>query len=353
MNNLLIYGAYGYTGRLIVDECLRHGLKPMIAGRDPEKISVFAKKHELEYEVFEISETDKLQEWLKKGKVVIHCGGPFIHTAKDMIESCLATDTHYLDITGEYQVFDLAKTYDEVAKSKSLMIMPGAGFDVVPSDCLAKHLHNKLPDATDLVLAFVAKDGKLSRGTAKTMIENLGDPQMKRVNGEYEGVPMGKSIREIDFGDFTQIAMGISWGDISTAYHSTGIPNIEVFSGTDEQQISKIKKTLRLSFMLKSRMIKNFLIRQMDKRTDGPRAERREKSVMYLWGQVSNGHETIEARLKTKNGYTLTAITSVLIAQKVLNDDFSSGFQTPSSAYGEGLILEAEGSYFLQKETIS
>lgn len=347
MNNLLIYGAYGYTGRLIVDECLKHGIKPIIAGRSAGKAMKFANKHGLEYDVFEVSEKEKLESWLQRGDLVIHCGGPFIHTAKEMVEACLATNTHYLDITGEYQVFDLLKEYDKQAKEKDLMLMPGAGFDVVPSDCLAKHLHNQLPTATDLKLAFVSKGGKLSRGTAKTMIENLGDPQIRRRNGEYEGVPMGKSIREVDYGDFKQLSMGISWGDVSTAYHSTSIPNIEVFSGTDEQQISKVKKTQRLSFVLKSRTIKNFLIRQMDKRPDGPKEKKRESSCMYLWGEVSNSNETVEARLKTPNGYVLTALSSVLISQKIISGDFKAGFQTPSSAYGEGLILEIDGCFYL------
>lgn len=347
MNNLLIYGAYGYTGRLIVKECLKHGIKPIIAGRNPEKAMTFANKHGLEYDVFELDEREKLENWLKRGEVVIHCGGPFIHTAKSMVQACLATNTHYLDITGEFQVFDLIKEYGEKAKEKGIMLLPGAGFDVVPSDCLAKHLHNKLPSANDLKLAFVSKGGKLSRGTAKTMIENLGEPQTVRRDGDYEGVPMGKSAREIDYGEFRQISMGISWGDISTAYHSTGIPNIEVFSGTNEQQLAKVRRAARLSFMLRSRTIKNFLMRQMDKRSDGPKEKRRNESEMYLWGQISDGSKSIEARLKTPNGYTLTALTSVLIAKKILDGDFKPGFQTPSSAYGEGLILEVDGCTFL------
>lgn len=347
MNKLLIYGAYGYTGRLIVKECLKQGIKPIIAGRSPEKAMTYANKQGLEYDVFEVSNREKLENWLKRGDVVIHCGGPFIHTAKAMVQGCLATNTHYLDITGEFQVFDLIKEYGNKAKEKGLMLLPGVGFDVVPSDCLAKHLHGKLPSATDLKLAFVSKGGKLSRGTAKTMIENLGEPQTRRRDGDYEGVPMGKSAMEIDYGDFKQISMGISWGDISTAYHSTGIPNIEVFSGTTEQQLSKVKRAMRLSFMLRSRTIKNFLMNQMDKRPDGPKGKKRKESKMYLWGEVSDGNKTLEARLVTPNGYTLTARTSVLIANKILSGDFKPGFQTPSSAFGEGLILEVDDCSFL------
>lgn len=343
MDKLFIYGAYGYTGRLIVEECLHNKIKPVIAGRDPEKTKKYADEKGLEYAVFEVTETEKLTKWLKEADVLIHCGGPFIHTAKEVIEACLETNTHYLDITGEYQVFDLAQEYDDDAKKKGIMIMPGTGFDVVPSDCLASHLKGKLPEAEELQLAFISKGGRLSRGTTKTMIENLGDSQVIRKNGTYDYQVMGTSSREIDFGKFKHLTMGITWGDISSAFYSTGIPNIEVFSGTDEDQLNKVRKMAKISFLLKSRLVKNFLKNKLDKKPDGPSDEKREVSSMFLWGMAKNNDTKVEARLTTPNGYTLTAKTALLISQKVLNGDFKSGYQTPSTAYGEGLILEVEG----------
>ena len=340
MGQLYIYGAYGYTGRLIVDECLSKGLKPVIAGRNPEKTASLAKKYGLQYAVFDVSETSKVQDWLKEAFLLIHCGGPFIHTAKEMVEACLETQTHYLDITGEYQVFDLVKSYDDAARAKKLMLMPGAGFDVVPSDCLAAHLKSLLPSATDLQLAFVSKGGGLSRGTTKTMIENLGEPQVVRKNGKYHDQLMGSSTKTVSYGDFDQLSMGISWGDVSTAYTSTGIPNIEVFAGTNAEQVAKVKKMGKLSFLLKSRLVKNFLMSRLDKKPDGPKDEKRENGRMHLWGEVSDGSQSIEARITTPNGYSLTALASVHIAQRMLEDDFKPGYQTPSTAYGSQLVLE-------------
>lgn len=345
---VLVYGAYGYTGRLIVDECLRHGIKPIIAGRNADKIEAFAKAKDLEFEVLDVGEEDKLINWLSKGTVLIHCGGPFIHTARPMIEGCIKANTHYLDITGEYQVFDLARTYDEKAKEAGLMILPGAGFDVVPSDCLAAKLKEEMPDATHLQIAFVSKGGRLSRGTAKTMIENLGDPQKVRKNDEYADQPMGRSSRMVDFGEFEQLTLGISWGDISTAHTSTGIPNIEVFTGTNSGQLKKIRRFSRLAFLMRSRWMKNWLQKKLDKRPDGPSDEKREAAVMYLWGEVSNGQESKSARLTTPNGYTLTALTSVEIAKRVLKQDFKPGFQTPATAYGKDLITGIEGCRWTQ-----
>ncbi|MEQ9229965.1 MAG: saccharopine dehydrogenase NADP-binding domain-containing protein [Cyclobacteriaceae bacterium] len=340
MKNLLIYGSYGYTGRLIVEQCIERGIKPIIAGRNGAKVKDQASKHGLEFDVFDVNQSERLRAFLEKGEVVIHCGGPFIHTSKQMIEGCLSTDTHYLDITGEYEVFDLAKTYSDQAQSKNLMLLPGAGFDVVPSDCLAAMLKDALPDATHLELAFVSKGGKLSRGTTKTMIENLGQGQAFRKNGEYAFAKMGETTRLVDFGDFEQTCMAISWGDISTAFHSTGIPNIKVYAGTNPQQISQVRRANKLGWFLKLRPVKNFMKKQVDKKPDGPTDEKRLNSSTHLWGQVSNGSQSIEKRLVVPNGYTLTADTAVGIAQKVLENNFKSGFQTPSTAYGKDLILE-------------
>ncbi len=101
-----------------------------------------------------------LKNLLKKGAVVIHCGGPFQYTAKAMADACLETKTHYTDITGEHQVFELLAGYDQKGKAAGIMIMPGTGFDVVPSDCLALHLKNRLPSATHLQLAFTMSKGR-------------------------------------------------------------------------------------------------------------------------------------------------------------------------------------------------
>ncbi len=99
--------------------------------------------------------------------------------------------------------------------------------------------------------------------------------------------------------------------------------------------------------MLRSQAIKSVLMRQIDKRSEGPKEKQRKESDMYLWGEVSDGNQKMEARLKTPNGYTLTALTTVTIAQKILSGNFKPGFQTPSSAYGEGFILEIEGCSYL------
>src|SRR5688572_23775842 len=226
---LLIYGSTGYTGRLIVDEALRRGLRPVLAARNADAVRAQAVPLGLEWRSARIDDAAALDAALAGAKVVLHCAGPFAHTWRAMSDACLRAKAHYLDITGEMAVFEGLAARDAEARSAGIMLLPGAGFDVVPSDCLAAHLARRLPNAVRLSLAFRALGGA-SRGTLATMVEGLGSPGAVRQNGRIVPVPPAWRTRRIDFGDGKlRDATTIPWGDVSTAFHSTGIPNIEVY----------------------------------------------------------------------------------------------------------------------------
>ena len=161
-------------------------------------------------------------------KAVLHCAGPFSRTAAPMADACLRAHVHYLDITGEIEVFEGMAARHEAAQRAGVTLLPGAGFDVVPSDCLAAHLHRRLPSATHLALGFQGS-ARLSRGTATTMVENLHRGGAVRRDGRIARVPAAWKTRVIDFGAGPVAAITIPWGDVATAYHTTGIPNVEVY----------------------------------------------------------------------------------------------------------------------------
>lgn len=343
---IIIYGSYGYTGRLIVDECKRKGLRVILSGRNEEALRKQSVHAGYAFEVVDLNHETELLRLLEKGSLVIHCGGPFQFTSKQMVEACLKTKTHYTDITGEHEVFELMSTYNKKAQDAGIMILPGTGFDVVPSDCLALHLKKKLPSATHLQLAFKMSKGGLSRGTSRTMVEGLGQGSMIRENGKLKRVPLGALTLDVDFGPFRSTALNIPWGDISTAWRSTGIPNIAVYMGAHPGLIRNAKISRYINWLLRMKWIKNILRRKIDSKPDGPPDERRLSGKSYLWGKVwdEKGNEA-SATLATADGYTLTAATSVLIAQKILAGDFTTGYQTPAMMYGEKLIEEAGGKY--------
>lgn len=341
MATIIIYGSYGYTGKIIAQECKTKSLNVILAGRNKELLQKQSEESGFPFEVVDVTDSSALKNLLRKGSVVIHCGGPFQYTADAMVDACLETKTHYTDITGEHQVFELLASYDQKGKDAGIMIMPGTGFDVVPSDCLALHLKNRLPTATHLQLAFTMSKGGLSRGTSKTMTEGLGNGSLIRKDGKLTPIHLGEKVLEVDFGLFKASTLNIPWGDISTAWRSTGIPNIEVYTGATDKMIKNARMSKYFNWLLRQRWVKNYLLNKIDQKPAGPSEEKRNTGRSFLWGKVwdGNGKECV-SQLETVSGYSLTAKTAVLIAEKILHGNFKSGYQTPAMAYGADLIME-------------
>ncbi len=338
---MLIYGANGYTGELTVRFAAEQGLRPTIAGRNAAAIESLARKYDFPFKIFSLDETQKLDAALADVQLVVHCAGPFSLTYRAVLEACLRTKTHYTDITGEITVFEGCARIDEKAKQAGIMVMPGVGFDVVPSDCLAVHLKNRLPSATDLTLAFFGI-GSLSHGTRSTMTMNVGRGGAVRRDGKIVTVPAGWKTREIDFGSTRKLGVTIPWGDVSTAYHSTGIPNIEVYTVVPKSALKAIRLTRYIGWLLELGPVQKYLQKKIP--TGGPSDQQRAAGRSLLWGQATDGNgQMVEARLQGPEGYTLTALTSLLIAKRILEGDAPVGFQTPAKAYGADLVLEIEG----------
>ena len=338
---IIVYGSYGYTGRIIVTECKQKNLNVILAGRNKESLQKQSEETGYPFEVVDVADSPGLRNLLNKGAVVIHCGGPFQFTAKAMADACLQTKTHYTDITGEHQVFEMLAGYDQKGKDAGIMIMPGTGFDVVPSDCLALHLKNRLPSATHLQLAFTMSKGGLSRGTSKTMTEGLGNGSLIRKNGKLTPINLGEKVLDVDFGSFKTPTLNIPWGDISTAWRSTGIPNIEVYTGATNAMIKNAKLSKYINWLLRMRFVKNYMLKKVDQKPAGPSEEKRNTGRSFLWGKVwDNTGKVCVSQLETLSGYALTAKTPVLIAQKIINGNFKTGYQTPAMAYGADLIME-------------
>jgi len=291
-----------------------------------------------------LDDTAAVDRTLQQAAVVLHCAGPFSHTSRPMADACLRTGTSYLDITGEIAVFEALARRDAAAKAAGVMLLPGAGFDVVPSDCLSSHLKRRLPSATHLALGIRGVGAGPSRGTAMTMIEGLGQTGLVRRNGKLTPIPMGSLTRQIDFGRGPVASVAIPWGDVSTAFFSTGIPNIEVYFAYPASMRRALSGMHYARRLLGLAPVQGLLKRALRTRPPGPSDEQRAKGKTLLWGEVVDaaGQRRV-SRLRTPEGYTLTALTAVAIVEKVLAGQLTPGFQTPSLAYGPDLIMEIEG----------
>ena len=345
MSELVIYGSYGYTGTLIAEAAVERGLDPVLAGRERRTLVSQAARLDCEFEVASLDEPKVLDMMLDDATAVLNCAGPFSRTWEPMVEACLRTGTHYLDITGELTVFEAIHEGDDRAEEAGVMLLPGVGFDVVPTDCLAARLAERLPDAERLELAFRAENG-VSRGTAKTMVEHLDAGGAVRRDGHVEEVPIAHETRTVDFGWGlgAHHAAAIPWGDVATAYHTTGIPNVTTYMTMPERAVQLQRAVGLVTPLLSLPPVRTGLQWLIEQTTEGPDANERESGRSYVWGEASTADgDRVVARLRGPHTYALTVETALATAKRALDGDAPVGFQTPAGAYGPDLILDVDG----------
>jgi short subunit dehydrogenase-like uncharacterized protein len=342
-SDFLLYGSTGFVGREIARLAVQRGFHPLIAGRNAARLAAQATELGVEHRVFRLDEPGAIDSTLKTVKVVLHCAGPYIYTSKPMVDACLRTGAHYLDITGEIPVYAALAGRDAEAKARGVMLLPGVGFDVVPTDCLALYLKQRLPSAMHLTLAFHSKGpAGLPPGTANTAIELSHYGLVVRRNGVLQHPPEGEQTRMVDFGHGPVKVTRLTWGDVFMAYFSTGIPNIEVYSVLSSKNREQMALLNKMRFLLKSKLVRKIIKRSVKA---GSTADERAKTHMSVWGEVKDDQgKMAAARLQgPEAGVVWTANAALAVVKKVLDGNVSAGFQTPASAYGADLVMECEG----------
>lgn len=340
----MLYGAYGYTGRLILEQAVKMGQRPVLSGRSRDKLLPLARQYGLEAMVADPGVPEQLRDALRTVQVVLNGAGPFINTYIPIVEACLDTGTSYLDITGEIPVFEGIFSYDRRARDRGICLIPGVGFDVVPSDCLAKYAALKLPGASMLEIAFVGLKHP-SAGTLKTMIEILSKGGIVRRNGAITPLPLGSGVRKVRFTNGSFTVMPIPWGDLETAFYSTHIPDITTYMAYP----ASIAYAVRLIAPLVSGLLSVEAVRRaaraaIDKRVSGPDEEMRLRGGSFLWAKVSDKTgKAVEAWLDTLEGYRFTAVSAVHAVESVLRLG-PTGALTPSIAFGPDFVLGIEGT---------
>jgi short subunit dehydrogenase-like uncharacterized protein len=338
----MIYGANGYTGELVAREALRRGLRPVLAGRSRAAVERLATELRLESRVFALDGGDAGAA-LAGMRLVLHCAGPFSATSAPMIRACLAAGAHYLDITGEISVFEHARTTDAAARAAGVIVCPGVGFDVVPTDCLALALREALPSASHLALGFDTRSA-WSRGTARSMVESL-DGGWVRERGVLRRVPLGYRDRRVDFGGGEKLAMTIPWGDVSTAFHTTGIPNVEVYVPISPRRLRSLRRLNRVRWLLGLAPVQRWLKARVDRQPAGPDESQRAATPMQVWGEARDpAGRVVTARVETANGYTVTVNAALGVVERLLARPAEPGATTPARLMGARYVETLPGS---------
>lgn len=351
LTSWLIYGAYGYTAELIIEEAVRRGHQPIIAGRDEEKVLAIAEKYALHYRVFDLSHKQKVRQAIRDVGLVLNCAGPFVETATLMRAACLDEAVHYLDITGEIDVLEDSYACHEQARKQGVVVISGVGFDVVATDVVAVLLKEALPSATRLELAF-AGEGGVSPGTAKTLLRMLPQKGKIRQNGDIVNVPLGFAGKTMRFSDQARYCVSIPWGDISTAFHSTSIANIVVYTAMDQSQQRWLKRINPFIGVLAWPPLQRYLNRYITRKITGPDQMTRQSAMMQVMGIAQDDVYSVEGRLRTPEGYSFTVLTALYTVESILAHKIMPGAYTPSQALDIDAILSMEGVEWQQDDII-
>jgi short subunit dehydrogenase-like uncharacterized protein len=343
MGEFLVYGSYGYTGELIAEAAAGRDLDFVVAGRREVPVREQAETLGCPGRAFSVEHEGAIADALEDVDVLLNCAGPFVETYQPLVEGAIDAGAHYLDITGEMDVFQGVAEYDDEAADADVMCMSGVGFDVVPTDCMAAHLADRLPGATHLALGFQALSS-ISKGTAKSAVNYLGESGLVRRDGLLEKVPPAHKTRRIDFGRGETTAATIPWADVITAYHTTGIPNVEVYMALPQPAIWAIRGSRPFAPLLGTDLATCTLQELAELTFTGPSERQRRENRSHVWGEATDdeGNRAV-SRLETPETYALTVETAIEIAGRALDGDAPAGYQTPAGAYGADLVMAIEG----------
>jgi short subunit dehydrogenase-like uncharacterized protein len=306
MKTLMIYGAAGYTGRMVAEHAKAAGLDVIVAGRSGAPIAQLAAALDLPSRVFSVDEPIAIAVALNGVDVLLNCAGPFMRTAEPLMRAAIAAGVHYLDFAAELDSYRLAEALDAQALA--------AGVSVAMLGSLASHAAARITDRRTISIALHVT-GSMSRGSAISATENLTTETLARVDGKL--ISRGASdTRPFDFGLGEVDCFALSLPDLITIWRTTGAPNIETFVHVSGDAFPQGDLTTLPA---------------------GPDAQQRDANRYQAAVVVTAADGTVvRSLLDTVNGYSFTALAAAEAARRVLGGEVRSGFQTPAGLFGAG-----------------
>ena len=337
---LALYGSYGFTGSLIAHAAVEAGVPLLLCGRNGRRLAAQAARLSVDYCVASLDEPASLDSAFSRVRAVLNCAGPIADTVDGVVEACLRARVHYLDLSGEMEVFERLQRRSTEARDAGIALVPGVGFDVVPTDCLALHVARRLPEASFLELAVQGVAG-MSRGTALTMLQAAPRGGYVRRQGALVQVPAGWRTKTLDLGAGPVPLVSVPLADLSSAYYTTGIPNITTYAAGPTLLRQLLRSTRVLRPLLASAWVQRGAAAALSLAMPPPKGDRRRQAIARVWAQAVNSEgRTATARMRTPEPYTLTVATALESARRAANGRVPPGFHTPALAFGPDYVLE-------------
>ncbi|MDJ0770080.1 MAG: saccharopine dehydrogenase NADP-binding domain-containing protein [Ilumatobacter sp.] len=321
-----VYGATGYVGKLLVHAAVRQGID-VVAGARSQAVLALADDYRIPSRVGGVADID-----LAGVSVVLNAAGPFSATAAALAARCVEHGVHYLDIAGEIAEYEAVLRLDDRARAAGVMLMPGVGFGVVPTDCLARHLADRLPGATTLDIAFLT-DGGVSAGTLRSMTAGFGD------RGAVDDPELDRRLVCFPGGDRRCIRN--PWrGDLLTAPRSTGIERVTTWIAVPRLVERAMASAHRRGDPADPPLLTRLLRQAAGMLPAGPSERARSKGSAEIWAVADDGAGgRAEATLTTPDAYVHTVDAALAIVERLGTTSPTPGFRTPAQEFGADFVL--------------
>jgi len=338
----MLYGAYGATGRLILDEALRRGLRPLLAGRDREQLAELGRATGLASQPLALEDGAALRMALSRVRAVVNAAGPYRVTGPALRAACLGAGCSYFDINAELDDFNAALASDAEARARNIAIVPGVGYGVVFGESLAAHVASRLPDATWLRLSLATQTATRSRGALlSTGAAMAGGGREIR---EHRLQPRALAFSNWRAPDPSASSMNFSaapMAELVASHRSTGIPNI--VAGIPMPRAAAT--VMRFAGPVLGRLLKWRAARAPNTPSAMPSAEAVGEMRSRIWAEAGNAAgQRVAATLETGEGYQAAAAVAVRAIELQLHEP-RRGALTPAQAFGARFALLVPGTH--------
>ncbi|MDB4970630.1 MAG: Saccharopine dehydrogenase [Myxococcales bacterium] len=344
---VVVYGATGFTGRLICNELARRKVSFAVAGRDRAKLTALAGSlgaAQPEVLVAALDDAAALEAAIARGRVVLACAGPFQRMGTPVREAALAAKRHYLDITGEVGYMLETAERDGEARARGVALVNAVGFDVVPTDAAAVLASEAAGGKPEILRIAVKFGGRPTQGTTRSALESADRGGLAYLAGRYQPEPVATDRWEAPFPEplGARAAVSIPWGDLATAPRSTGARTVRLYMVVSSS-VARAMPILGLATKAlawgPAKRLAEHLVSTLP---EGPSDAERARARCAILAEATSGQKTARAWVTTGDGYDFTAQSAVECAVRASAPDFDKkGALTPTQAFGARPLLDA------------
>ena len=279
-----VFGATGYTGRLIARALSDHGVPLLLAGRDASKLAALAAQvGGSDTLVASVADQASLDALARRARVLINCVGPFVDLGEPVVRAAIAAGAHYVDTTGEQPFLHAMAVHDQWAKSQGVAVIPALAFEIALSDCGASLAAAELDEVDAVVVTYVTRF-HASQGTKRTALRVLQSDGFAYTNGRWVSEAPGRRHVFVDLPRPVGTVAAVSFpsAEVMTIPRHVAAREVRTYLSVPTVAARLLSATAPLVAGLVRSPLNRLGTWALGDGTEGPDAETRRRDVFHI-----------------------------------------------------------------------